>query len=324
MLGMGDVAERRGDYAGALAWDRRAATLIDTLRARQGEEAGSITLFSNRLFAYEALVHLLGRLDPQFPDSNYAAEAFQWAERARARSFLDQVRGAPGAAAVTPLSLEEARGLLRSDREALLEYSLGDSSTSLWVVTRKAWRRFTLPPRPALRSRCEVLRRGLGVPASADSRATRAAARALCRALVEPAEPMLAGVRHLVIAPDGPLARVPFEVYSPAEPGNAWTTGRTDRDGWLAFVPDRPGRWRVRVIEATGHGLDVGVEALAPPAAPPAGAAPGPSSAASLPADRPASPGASYLVRLVLGLAVLGAVFAALVLARRKRDARGP
>jgi nickel transport protein len=121
-----------------------------------------------------------------------------------------------------------------------------------------------------------------------------------------------------------PLARVPFEVYSPAEPGSAWTTGRTDRDGWLAFVPDRPGRWRVRVIEAAGHGIDVGVEALAPPAAPPAGAAPDLSSAASPQADRPASPGASYLVRLVLGLAVLGAVFAALVLARRKRDARDP
>jgi len=212
MLGLGDVAERRGDFATALDWDRRAATLIDTLRTRQREERSSITLFSGGQFAYEALIHLLGRLDARFPDSAYAAEAFQWSERARARAFLDLVRAAGGAAAaVAPLSLEQARALLRSDREALLAYSLGDSSSSLWVVTRRAWKRFALPPRPALRARAEILRRGLADPVSAEERRTRAAARALYQALVAPAEPLLKGVTHLVVAPDGPLALVPFE-----------------------------------------------------------------------------------------------------------------
>src|SRR5262249_48094462 len=36
LIGLGDVAERRGDFQGALAYDRRAASLIDTLRAQQG------------------------------------------------------------------------------------------------------------------------------------------------------------------------------------------------------------------------------------------------------------------------------------------------
>jgi CHAT domain-containing protein len=212
LLGAGDVSERRGDYSQALAWDRRAATLIDTLRARQQEERGSIALFSGRLFAYEALIHLLGKLDARFPDSAYAAEAFLWSERARARAFLDLVQAAGGSAvAAAPLSLEQARALLRSDHEALLEYSLGDSSSSLWVVTKRAWRRIPLPPRPALRARAEILRRGLADPAAADARMTRSAARALYRTLVEPAEPLLRGVTHLVIAPDGPLALVPFE-----------------------------------------------------------------------------------------------------------------
>jgi len=212
MLGAGDVAERRGDYSRALAWDRRAAALIDTLRAHQQEERGSIALFSGRLFAYEALIHLLGKLEARCPDSAYAAEAFLWAERARARAFLDLVQAAGGSAmAAVPLSLEQARANLRSDREALLEYSLGDSSSSLWIVTRRAWRRIPLPPRPALRARAEILRRGLADPLTADARVTRGAARALYRTLVEPAEPLLRGVTHLVIAPDGPLARVPFE-----------------------------------------------------------------------------------------------------------------
>ena len=212
MIGMGDVAERRGRFTEALAWDRRAATLIDTLRARQREERGSVALFSGRLYPYEALIHLLGKLDARFPDSAYAAEAFLWAERARARAFLDLVQASgASAAAVTPLGLGQARALLASDREVLLEYSLGDSSSSLWVVTRRAWRRITLPPRPALQARAAILRRGLADPASAEARATRNAARALYRALVEPAEPLLEGVTHLIVAPDGPLALVPFE-----------------------------------------------------------------------------------------------------------------
>lgn len=211
-LGLGDVAERRGEYSQALAWDRRAATLIDTLRARQREERGSIALFSGRLFAYEALIHLLGKLDALLPDSACAAEAFLWSERARARAFLDLVQASGGdAEAAVPLSLEQARALLRSDREALLEYSLGDSSSSLWVITRRAWQRIPLPPRPALRTRAQMLRRGLADPLTADAPATRSAARALYRTLVEPAEPLLRGVTHLVIAPDGPLTLVPFE-----------------------------------------------------------------------------------------------------------------
>ncbi len=136
LIGLGDAAERRGDFAGALAYDRRAASLIDTLRARQGAERQSITVLASRLFTFEALIHLLGKLEPRFPDSGYADESFRWAERARARAFLDLIAGtsaragARGASTIPTetrtLTLKEARGELDSDRDALLEYSLGD------------------------------------------------------------------------------------------------------------------------------------------------------------------------------------------------------
>ncbi len=101
-----------------------------------------------------------------------------------------------------------------------------------------------------------------------------------------------------------PLAGAAFEVYSPAEPRLPWTTGQTDRDGWLAFVPSAPGRWRVRVIEAAGHGLDVEVEAT--PA----------------PLERAVTPsGAAFFLRPLLGLGVIGLIFAALFLAWRKKGA---
>ena len=43
------------------------------------------------------------------------------------------------------------------------------------------------------------------------------------------------------------LAYTAYEVYSPADPKIPYQKGRTDRSGWLAFVPDAPGKWRVKV-----------------------------------------------------------------------------
>ncbi len=224
LLGQGDVAERRGDVPRALALDRRAATLIDTLRTRQSGEGTRIALFGSRLFAYEALIHLLGKLDDGRPGSAHAAEAFAWAERARARSLLDAMAGRLGDdGPAAPVTLDEARALLPDARTALLEYSLGDSSSTLWVITRSRTARLTLPPRSAIRARAEVLRRSLADPRRAESRAARAAARALHRMLVEPAQPALGGIRRLVVSPDGPLALLPFEALlaADAEPDRA-------------------------------------------------------------------------------------------------------
>jgi nickel transport protein len=100
------------------------------------------------------------------------------------------------------------------------------------------------------------------------------------------------------------LAYTAFEVYSPADPKIPYLKGRTDRSGWLAFVPDAPGKWRIKVIDQTGHGLDTEVEAEA-------SAAPSTSGGAVS--------SAAFILRPVLGLAVIGAVFAALLLVYRKK-----
>jgi nickel transport protein len=104
------------------------------------------------------------------------------------------------------------------------------------------------------------------------------------------------------------LGYTAYEVYSPADPKIPYQKGRTDRNGWLAFVPDAPGKWRVRVVEDTGHGLDLQVEAGAPALA--AGGAP------------PAGPVSSvaFILRPLAGLAAVGAVFAALFLTYRRKQ----
>jgi nickel transport protein len=103
------------------------------------------------------------------------------------------------------------------------------------------------------------------------------------------------------------MGEAQYQVWSPADPEVPWQRGWTDRKGWLSFVPDAGGRWRVRVVDAAGHGLDVAVEA---------GAAGGSGSGA---------PSAAELaLRPLLGLAAIGAVLAALLAwHRRKGRARG-
>jgi nickel transport protein len=60
------------------------------------------------------------------------------------------------------------------------------------------------------------------------------------------------------------MANTEAEVFSPADPSTPFWKGRTDRNGWVAFVPDAPGPWRVRVVDATGHGVTATVHVPAP------------------------------------------------------------
>jgi nickel transport protein len=72
-----------------------------------------------------------------------------------------------------------------------------------------------------------------------------------------------------------PLAGASYEVLSPDHPERPHAAGRTDRHGWVAFVANAPGTWRIRIADASGHGRLVEVEvapadlAVAHPAAEP-------------------------------------------------------
>ena len=43
------------------------------------------------------------------------------------------------------------------------------------------------------------------------------------------------------------------EVFSPSDEKIAYQSGRTDAGGRFAFVPDKPGKWRVVVNDDDGH-----------------------------------------------------------------------
>ncbi len=105
------------------------------------------------------------------------------------------------------------------------------------------------------------------------------------------------------------LAYAQYEVYSPADPKIPHQKGRTDRDGWLAFVPTTHGTWRVKVFDDAGHGLDVMVESA-------------PASAAAGGASRPAlASTAAFVLRPLVGIASIAAVFGVLFAVYRRRGA---
>ncbi len=55
-------------------------------------------------------------------------------------------------------------------------------------------------------------------------------------------------------ADDDPASYSAFEIFGPGDK-TAHQKGRTDKNGFVAFVPDRPGTWRVKVIGESEHGM---------------------------------------------------------------------
>jgi hypothetical protein len=66
-----------------------------------------------------------------------------------------------------------------------------------------------------------------------------------------------------------PLAGAVYQVIRPGRPERIVRSGRTDAQGWVEFLPDVPGRWKVRIVDATGHGRVVAVEVAEAAPSPP-------------------------------------------------------
>jgi nickel transport protein len=78
--------------------------------------------------------------------------------------------------------------------------------------------------------------------------------------LTHTAQPGSAVIVELRYGDGSPFSYESAEVYRPGE-AMPFLAGRTDANGRLAFVPDRPGDWRVRTFSEDGHGGDFAVAA---------------------------------------------------------------
>jgi nickel transport protein len=77
--------------------------------------------------------------------------------------------------------------------------------------------------------------------------------------------PLLSHTVNYEVQQKGMAARVFYSAHEPASyseyelfgPGDAQPhqIGRTDKNGMVAFVPDRPGVWKIKVLGESAHGF---------------------------------------------------------------------
>jgi len=48
-------------------------------------------------------------------------------------------------------------------------------------------------------------------------------------------------------------------VFAPGNTKNVFQKGRTDKNGFFAFVPDKPGDWTVKMNDGMGHAINASV-----------------------------------------------------------------
>jgi len=147
------------------------------------------------------------------------------------------------------LTLDDVQRRVLDDETALLEYSLGEQSSFLWVITRQNAALFKLPAgstmdQLAMDLRAQLIpprlqrrnvgidvptadqQRGLGLSTAApatDTSAFSRASHALYKVALAPAASMI-GNRRLVIVADGALNFVPFEALVTTDRGGDYSS----------------------------------------------------------------------------------------------------
>lgn len=214
---LGDVLRRLGDDEAALAQFRAGAGVIEATRTPLQDEGIKISLLGRWQQVYEALVlHCLAM--------GQVAEAFTWAERARARAFVE----AAGSPAEPETSATKRAQLpeLPPDTAVLSCFTTGVLDRELpWLQQLPAdspVRRHLLPPARIVLFCLTAV--GLAAhtcplnPNDLTWRSPRMEDRrrfldtAVCRALYDALLPpaVVTGQRRVLIAPHGPLHEVPF------------------------------------------------------------------------------------------------------------------
>jgi len=173
------------------------------------------------------MVEAVGNALAIAPPGSAAAQrlAFARLQRFKTRTLLEriaapQAQGADTAAALDPAAIDLAgfqRDVLRPG-ELFLEYAVGSDTTFLIAVTREDVRAMGLPGADDLLPRIDLALELCATPPDAGDggqAATRQLA-ALAAILFGEAAPWLHAASVLVIAPDGPLHRVPFPALAGA------------------------------------------------------------------------------------------------------------
>ncbi len=211
--GLGEIARRRGRLAAATLDLRKAVETIESIRAEAGAPEEKVNFLAGKLDAYQRLIDVLTL------QKNHR-EAFEVAEQARARAFLETLAEARASVtAARPLNVAAIQAELARRGKALLEYSLGDCESHAWLVTGHSIAAARLPGRAEIERRVRAFRKVTAVRPRTDAAYGdyEAMAGQLYAMLLRPFENRLSLSGGLTIVPDGILHYLPFEALPAGE-----------------------------------------------------------------------------------------------------------
>jgi CHAT domain-containing protein len=231
---------------------------VEAMRDRQAGSSGQAEAFSTWSEDYYWLSGRLIAAGVKARDPEKLEQAFQVAERLRARTLADALESAHAVSAVRAAgrrrpdfaTLARVRQALAGD-EALLSFQIsswederGDFAGGSWllVTTRERTRVYRLPARGELRPAVGLFN---GAFEQRDGSEAAPAAALYRRLLAEPLRELPAGIRRLILVPDDSLHRLPFAALreAPQAPPLAARYALTQVPSatlWLAWKGRRP------------------------------------------------------------------------------------
>jgi CHAT domain-containing protein len=205
--GLGRIEEQRGNLMQALRHYRLAIDATERARSQIGVPEMRVGFLEHRLAPYERAIALLIRRG----DSR---GAFELAEQARGRSFLDTLTRTESMG--RPVTMADAQALARQTSGTLMVYHLGDRVSAGWAIAPNCQVMVLLPSRATIESDVAAYRRLISeAPRSARAFAAHAGlAHRLFAVLLEPFRPCLRTGRQIAVIPDGMLHYLPFETLT--------------------------------------------------------------------------------------------------------------
>ena len=195
LYGIGLVAQARGDRAGARAALERAIETFESVRSDLRTVALRSEFLADKRDVYDALIWLRLGDDPII-----VGDLFRLVEQSRARAWRDRVQPNAGAPALAAVQAQLPADAL------LLEYWVGNAGMARLSISRDA---AGVTVGPGALSVIQRLSEAVAQKNAEWRPASSAAGNVLLAQL-----PPLTDVRHLLIAPDGPLHFVPFETLT--------------------------------------------------------------------------------------------------------------
>ena len=229
---LADVHARRGDVVRAERELVMAAEEIERWRAQLSDAELRSLAFQVSATEYAAATEPMAvpagtaRALAVLAGGRRAEAAFSLAERWRARELMDRLTrvsalrvvepegSMPSSAAPAPRTAADVVAAIPDDRTALIEYVVADGAPiTVFVVQRGGISARVLPPfdslGAAVRRFTALVESGIDAPPFG---------RRLGSALVDPALALLRpGVTRLLVVPDGPLHRLPFDALRLAD-----------------------------------------------------------------------------------------------------------